>query len=144
MCDENLLGDRPALSVVIASVNGYRYIARCLHSLMGQRGADRAEIIVVEASQDDTARLIGAGYPGVILIPVSDRRSIPALRAIGIRKAKGDIVVTTKDQCIFDPGWYDRIIEAQGTMSHTAIGGAVENGSRERLVDRAAYICEYG
>src|SRR5216684_2696057 len=111
----------PALSVVIASVNGYRYIAQCLRSLTGQRGPERAEIIVVE-----------------------DPRSIPALRAIGIRKAKGDIVVTTEDHCVFEPGWYDRIIEAHGTTSHAAIGGAVENGSRDRLVDWAAYICEYG
>jgi glycosyltransferase involved in cell wall biosynthesis len=134
----------PTLSVVIASVNGYRYIAQCLRSLTGQRGPERAEIIVVEGSGDDTARCIGAEYPEVTVIPVADPRSIPALRAIGIRKAKGDIVVTTEDHCVFEPGWYDRIIEAHGTTSHAAIGGAVENGSRDRLVDWAAYICEYG
>ena len=143
MDERDVPSTRPVLSVVIASVNGYRCIAQCLHSLMGQRGAERAEIIVVEASEDDTARLIGAEYPGVNLIPVTDRRSVPALRAIGIRKAKGDIVVTTKDHCVFDPDWYDRIIEAHSTTSHAAIGGAIENGSRDRLVDWAAYICEY-
>ena len=131
------------LSVVIASVNGYRYIAQCLHSLREQRGAERAEIIVVEASQDDAARLIGAEYPTVTVIPMPDRRPIPALRAIGIRKAKGDIVVTTKDHCVFDRGWYDRIIEAHAAGSHAAVGGAIENGSGNRLVDWAAYICEY-
>jgi glycosyltransferase involved in cell wall biosynthesis len=141
---ETQQASRPVLSVVIASVNGYRYIAQCLDSLMTQRGAERAEIIVVEASQDGTARVICAEYPGVTVIPVPERRSIPALRVIGIRKATGDIIVTTKDHCVFDLSWYDRIIEAHGTMSHAAIGGAVENGSRDRLVDWAAYICEYG
>jgi glycosyltransferase involved in cell wall biosynthesis len=134
----------PVLSVVIASVNGYRYITQCLHSLMDQRGAEHAEIIVVEASEDDTPRLIGAEYPTVTVIPMPDRLSIPALRAIGIRKAKGDIVVTTKDDCVFNRGWYDRIIEAHAAGSHAAIGGAIENGGGNHLVDWAAYICEYG
>jgi len=143
MDERDVPSARPVLSVVIASVNGYRHVAQCLHSLMCQRGAERAEIIVVDASEDDSARLIGVEYPGVTLVPVSDRQSIPALRAIGIRKAKGDIVVTTKDHCVFDPGWYDRIIEAHSTTSHAAIGGAIENGSRDRLVDWAVYFCEY-
>jgi GT2 family glycosyltransferase len=37
---------KPALSVVIAAVNGYRYIAQCLDSLATQRH-DHDEIIVV-------------------------------------------------------------------------------------------------
>jgi glycosyltransferase involved in cell wall biosynthesis len=143
MYEGNSSNTRPALSVVIASVNGYRCIAQCLDSLMGQRGGERAEIIVVEASKDDTAGRISAEYPGVTVIPVSDRRPIPALRAIGIRKARGDIVATTKDHCVFDPGWYDRIIESHRITSHAAIGGAIENGSRDRLIDWAAYLCEY-
>jgi glycosyltransferase involved in cell wall biosynthesis len=143
MSEQKPVDDPPALSVVITSVNGYWHIDRCLHSLLEQRAAVRVEIIVVEASENDTARLIGAKYRDVNVIPLSNRRSIPALRSIGIREAKGDIVVTTKDHCVFDPDWYDRIIEAHGTMSPAAIGGAVENGSGNRLVDRAAYICEY-
>jgi len=134
----------PALSVVIASVNGYRYIAQCLRSLAAQRGRDRAEIIVVEGSGDDTARRIGADHPGVTVIPVSAARPIPTLRAIGIRKAKGDIVVTTQDYCVFGPDWYDQITSLHRATSHAAIGGAVENASGERVVDWAAYICEYG
>jgi glycosyltransferase involved in cell wall biosynthesis len=134
----------PVLSIVIASVNGYWYIARCLNSLARQRAPERAEIIVVEPLEGCTARRIGAEYPEVTVVSLSERRSVPALRAIGIRKAKADIVVTTQDYCVFDPGWYDRIIEAHGATSHAAIGGAVENGSRDRLVDWAAYICEYG
>jgi glycosyltransferase involved in cell wall biosynthesis len=130
--------------VVIPSVNGYRYIAQCLRSLAGQRGSERAEVIVVEASGDDTAQCIAAEYPDVAVIALSNPAPIPALRAIGIRKARGDIIVTTGDHFVFDPGWYERIIEAHRATSHAAIGGAVENGQRDRLVDWAAYICEYG
>jgi glycosyltransferase involved in cell wall biosynthesis len=143
MDERDVSSGRPVLSVVIASVNGYRYIAQCLHSLMGQRGAERAEIIVVEASEDDTARLIGAEYPGVTLIPVSDGRSIPALRAIGIRKAKGDIVATTKDHCVLDQaGMIGSSRPTARCLTPPSVG--CRKRQSRRLVDWAAYICEYG
>jgi glycosyltransferase involved in cell wall biosynthesis len=143
MVDRKMPNVPPALSVVIASVNGYHTIAQCLRSLASQRGRERAEIIVVEASGDDTARRIGIEYPEVTVIPVAPPQPIPRLRAIGIRAANADIVATTKDHCLFDPAWYERIIQAHRSTPHAAIGGAVENGSCDRLVDWAAYFCEY-
>lgn len=99
---------------------------------------------MVEASGDDTAQRISCDYPDVAVIALSNPQSIPSLRAIGIRKARGDLIVTTEDHFVFDPGWYDRIIDAHRATSYAAIGGAVENGSRDRVMDWAAYIGEYG
>jgi glycosyltransferase involved in cell wall biosynthesis len=135
----------PALSVVIASVNGYRYIAACLDSLARQAGGgERAEVIVVEASGDDTASRIASEYPRVKVVPVSPPRPIPELRSLGVRQARADIVVTTEDHCLVAADWYEQILQAHRESRDAAIGGAVENGSCERLVDWAAYICEYG
>ena len=136
--------DTPALSVVIASVNGYRFIAQCLRSLAKQRDRARAEVIVVEGSGDDTAMRVAEEFPWVRLIPCSTPKPIPELRSIGIREAKAPIVATTEDHCVFDEDWYGQILRAHEANPQPAIGGAVENGSRERLVDWAAYICEYG
>ena len=136
--------NKPALSVVIASVNGYRYIAECLESLAKQQARERAEVIVVEGSGDDTAQRLYAEYPWATVIPLSPPRPIPELRSIGMHRARADIIVTTKDHCLFDENWYEHILEAHRTHPHPAIGGAVENHSRVRLVDWAAYICEYG
>lgn len=136
--------DKQALCVVIASVNGYRYIAQCLSSLEKQRAKECAEVIVAESSGDDTAKRIADEHPQVTVIPFSTPRPIPALRSIGIRQAKADIVVTTEDHCVFDEDWYGQILQAHQANPQPAIGGAVENGSRQRLVDWAAYICEYG
>jgi len=135
---------KPALSVVIASVNGHRYITQCLRSLEAQHARECAEVIVVEGSGDDTAHRIAQEYPWVKSIPLAIPRPIPELRSIGIREAQADIVVTTEDHCLFDKDWYERILQAHRTHPHPAIGGAVENGSRRRLIDWAAYICEYG
>jgi len=134
----------PDLSVVIASVNGYRYIAQCLRSLAKQRHRDHGEIIVVEGSGDDTATRVAREFPWVRMIPCSTRKPIPELRSIGIREAKAPIVATTEDHCVFDEDWYGQILRAHESSPAPAIGGAVENWSRERMVDWAAYICEYG
>lgn len=136
--------DGPALSVVIASVNGYRYIAQCLTSLAKQRDRERAEVIVVECSGDDTARRIAEEFPWARVSAIERPRPIPELRSLGIRQARADVVVTTEDHCVFDESWYREILAAHRAHPHAAIGGAVENGSRERLVDWAAYISEYG
>jgi len=136
--------DSPALSIVIASVNGYEYISQCLESLKKQRSKERAEVIVVEGSGDNTAEKIGQNYPWVQIVPCPEPRPIPQLRAIGVRQSRASIVVTTEDHCIFHPSWYERILQAHREHPEAAIGGAVENGSCERLVDWAAYICEYG
>ena len=97
--------DRPALSVVIASVNGYGYIAQCLGSLEKQRGRSHAEVIVVECSGDDTAGRIAAECPWVKVIPRSTPLPIPQLRSIGIRQARAAIVATTEDHCVLDEDW---------------------------------------
>jgi GT2 family glycosyltransferase len=136
--------DKPALSVVIASVNGYEYIAQCLDSLEKQRAKEIGEVIVLEASEDDAAKRVAREYTWAKVIPISPPLPIPKLRSIGIRLAQADIAVTTEDHCVVDDDWYERILEAHRTYSNPAIGGAIENGSRERLVDWAAYICEYG
>ncbi len=135
--------DGPNLSIVIASVNGYRYIAQCLQSLEQQKAKECAEVIVVEASGDNTAGRIAAEYPWATVIP-SAPQPIPTLRSMGIRRARAEIVATTEDHCVFKPDWYDKILQAHRAHPHPAIGGAIENGSRERLVDWAAYVCEYG
>ena len=137
-------GTSPELSVVIASVNGYGYIAECLRALERQRGRGRAEVIVVEASGNGAAERIARDFPWATVVPAAAPRPIPELRSVGIRRARAGIVVTTEDHCVFAEDWFDQILHAHEAHPHAAIGGAVENASRARLVDWAAYLCEYG
>lgn len=143
MAQINSQAERPRLSVVIASVNGYDYLADGLRSLEKQNGSDKAEVIVVEGSGDDTASRVTQEFPQVKVLVCSAPRTIPELRSLGIRCATADIVVTTEDHCVADEHWYAEILSAHES-GYAAIGGAVENGSCRRLVDWAAYLCEYG
>lgn len=133
----------PAISVVIACVNGLPSIAECLAALERQEGEHDAEIVVVNCCRDGTAEHIREQHPHVRLIDVPARRGIPELRAQGIAKSTGDLVAVIEDHCIVRPNWFSEILRAHASGEYTAVGGPVENACDERLVDRAVFLCEY-
>src|SRR5437588_9721913 len=133
----------PASSVVIACTVGRPYLDRCLAALHRQQGGIPAEIIVVDRVGDDVIRFVGHAYPGVRLIAADAARSVPELRALGIRAASGAVVALTEDHCIPPPDWLAAIRRAHASHPAPAIGGAVDNGAADRLLDWAVFICEY-
>jgi glycosyl transferase family 2 len=134
----------PALSVIVASVGDYPSLIQCLVSLDKQKGRELMEVIVVRRSDAEEARRITAECPGIRIIPWATPAPVPRLRSLGLRAARAAIVATTEDHFVYDEQWGTRILAAHRAHPHLAIGGAVENASRESLVDWAAYICEYG
>jgi hypothetical protein len=94
----------PALSIAIASVNGYRYIAQCHRSLAKQRYRDRGEVIVVKGCADVTAMRVAQEFLWVRPIACATPKPIPEMRSIGNREAKTPIVTTTEDHCVFENG----------------------------------------
>ncbi len=133
----------PALSVIIASVDGAGTVKECLDSLARQRGQVGTEIIVADVTGEATARLIEQQFPLVELLSVRERRTIPQLRAAGLARSRGEIVAVIEDHCLADEFWCEKIVEAHRAFpACVAVGGAVENGS-PRLVDWAVFFCEY-
>jgi hypothetical protein len=131
----------PALSVVVASVNGWSMLEPTLRALDAQPERASMEVIVVEAVDGETRREVREHRPGVEVIEVDEKLTIPALRHLGVRRAKGDLVAILEDHGEVAPDWAGAILEAhQGPWG--AVGGVVENG-REGLVNWAAFFCEY-
>ena len=131
----------PALSVVVASVNGWEMLEPTLRALDAQPERPRMEVIVVEAVGGETRRALREHRPGVEVIAVDARRTIPALRHLGVVRAKGDLVAILEDHGEVAPDWASALLEAhQGPWG--AVGGVVENG-RTGLVNWAAFFCEY-
>ena len=132
----------PALSVVVASVNGRESLARCLSSLA--KSTEPIEVIVVaDASAEQAAKQAIAEDSGIELICLEGRRTIPELRSAGIRRARGAVVAVLGDYYEVDARWASAVLASHRRHPQAAIGGAVENASGDRLVDRAAYLCEY-
>ena len=134
--------EAPALSVVVASVNGWSMLGPTLRALDAQPERSRMEVIVVEAVGGETRRALLAHRPRVEVVAVDDdKKSIPALRYLGVIRAKGDLVAILEDHGEVADGWAGALLGAhQGPWG--AVGGVVENG-RDGLVNWAAFFCEY-
>ena len=132
----------PLISVIIASVNGLPSIDECLTALHRQKGNIKSEIIVVDCCRDGTADHIREKFPEVQLIHLPERLGIPELRAMGMSRAKGEYIAVTEDHCMAPENWYEEIQKAHAS-GYAAVGGTVVNGSVNRIVDWAVYLCEY-
>ncbi len=130
------------ISVVIPSVNGLPIIKECLESIYRQKNSNIAEVIVVDCSNEKTRRVISETFKEIILIHPQRKKTIPELRAIGIKEAKCDIVAMIEDHCIVSENWFTEILKAHES-GYVAIGGAVENACRDRILDWATFFCEY-
>ena len=64
------------------------------------------------------------------------------LRALAFEQAHSDSVAVIEDHVLVPEGWARQLLEAQA-RGERVVGGSVENGATERLVDWAAFLCEY-
>ena len=132
----------PALSVVVASVNGAGALQRCLRSL--ESGAEPIEVIVVADSGGAAqAGEIAGRVPGTDVVRLEGRRTIPELRSVGIRRARAAVVAILADYYAADWRWPAAVLSSHRRHPGAAIGGAVENGGPDRIVDWVAYLTEY-
>ena len=131
------------MSVVVASMTGGQALLDCVDSFKRQGSPSRLDIVVAAGGAAASCDLASIDDPHVRVLRVAGRRSIPELRAEGLRAARGQIVAMTADYCLAGEGWLAAVIQAHRTPD-AAIGGAVENLATERAIDWAAYFCEYG
>lgn len=137
-----MIAKDPLVSVVIPSVTGLPTVAECLEALMRQDGGVAAQILVVDRCGEETRAALRGRFPSVEVVPAEGGTSIPALRAMGMARARGRMVAMLEDHCNVGPGWL-RAIARQHDAGALVLGGSVENGCVERTVDWAAFFCEY-
>jgi GT2 family glycosyltransferase len=100
------------------------------------------EIVVVDASEDrldpirqrhqaETRWVPFRQPPGVAV-------SIPHQRNLGVREARGDVVVFTDAGCRPEPGWLERLVAPLREGEHVASGTALDAAGRPGLYGRAA------
>jgi hypothetical protein len=128
------------LSVVVASVNGFPYLGRCL-SALAERAPD-AEVIVADCTDAETRRRVAEGWPSVKLLAFDEPTSVPALRAAGLFAASAPRVSVLEDHCIVLDGWEEALLRGDG-QSGTAIGGPIRNRMDARVRDWAGFLFEY-
>jgi hypothetical protein len=135
--------DRPPLSVVVATTEGWPYAKGVLESLRAEADEVGAEIVIADGS--------GLPAPGAPDIGSATRwlekpgATVFELFLLGLGDARGEIVATTEDHCTVRPGWCAAILRAHREHQEAAaIGGAIENGSTSSLLDWASYFITQG
>lgn len=131
----------PALSVVIPSVNGLGDLTGCLDAVLAQEGAS-VEVLVVDRLGEAVRAEVRRRYPRVRLLASASSATIPDMRAQAFAEAAGGFVAVIEDHVIVPRTWARDLLAAQ-RASGGVVGGAVENAATGRLVDWAAFLCEY-
>lgn len=133
---------RISISVVIAWVNDLDLLIPGLESLSQQSRAPDEVIVVSRRNAAEQERL-RIQYPTITILSASPRVPITVLRSLGIRQAKGDVVVVTEDHCVPDTNWLAVIEQHMERTACAIVGGPVENASTRRVRDWAAFLTEY-
>jgi len=125
------------LSVIVATRQGWPTIAPCIEALVDQVRDAGGELLVVDASGRDAPDM----GPPVRWLSQPISKSVFQLRQTAYREARGAIVAQTEDHCRVGPGWCDWIVRRHREHPEAiAIGGAVDNGTRDHLIDWAAFF----
>lgn len=132
----------PKLSVVVAVADPWPAIRTCLESLLCQVSDSSVEIIVT----DGNGRALPVGdVPESVRWIRKPGHSIFQLRALGMAEARGDIVASTEDHCKVAPDWCRMLTDLHDQYRDAgAIGGAVENGTDSRILDRVHFLIANG
>ena len=133
----------PDLSVIVPSVNGFDYLRLCLDALTSQEGGVRVEVLVADRCGAELRRKVAERFPGARILPAPPQTTIPELRALALRNASAPSVAVIEDHVIVPRDWARRMLDARREGA-SVVGGGVANAATERLVDRAAFFCEYG
>ncbi len=133
---------QPEISIIIPSVNGWQDLEGCLHATMAQIGGIATEIIVLDRVGETVRQPLQEQYPQVRLLEAPAETSIPALRALGFQAAQAEIVGVLEDHIIVPRDWVQCMLAVHRDGGQV-VGGAIDNAARERLIDWAAFLCEY-
>ncbi|MGE5645999.1 MAG: glycosyltransferase family 2 protein [Acidobacteriota bacterium] len=91
----------PTVSAVIATYNRAADLAVSLPKLYDQTRPPDELVIVDDGSTDNTATLINERFPQATYLRLPTNQGLIAARNHGIRKAKGDYILSLDDDCWF-------------------------------------------
>src|SRR5262249_22641930 len=93
----------PVITVIVPVRNEARFLARTIEQLVAQDyPGDRFEVLIVDGRSDDATRAIAAEMAAVhphVRVLDNPRRLSSAARNIGVRQARGELIVIVDGHC---------------------------------------------
>lgn len=117
----------PFVTVIIPVYNEERYIGMCLDSVVANDyPKDRLEVLVVDGMSTDRSREIVMRYieqyPFIRLLD-NPRRIVPAALNLGIREARGEIIVRMDAHTAYAPDYIRQCVRLLMTTDAANVGG---------------------
>jgi len=119
----------PRVSVILPVYNSERELHAALSELEKQSFNDREIIIVDDGSSDGTwasAESLSSGRKDIVLLK-TDHRGPSHARNAGLQRARGDIVFFSESDCVYDPMYLQRAVDALD--SHEDAAGVCLTGA---------------
>lgn len=138
---ENTGLNNAQLSVIVASTLSELSLVNCLNSILSNK-LDDVEIIVVDCCLDESFEYFVKNYTAMQFLKFEKNATLPVLLAAGLERATGNIIAMTDTSCVVADNWIPSIMKAHQSQA-PIIGGAVEVSESRKMVDWAAYFCDY-
>ncbi len=106
------IGEEVKVSVVIPVWNGRAFLGDCLDALLAQQGVPFEVIAVDDRSPDDSAVFIARHYPQVRLLRNEYNMGFAGACNVGMRAARGEILVLLNQDTVVRPGWLAAMVRA--------------------------------
>ncbi|MBI4329424.1 MAG: glycosyltransferase family 2 protein [Chloroflexi bacterium] len=118
---------RPFVSVVLPVRNEGRRLARCLEAVLSQAyPKDCMEVLVVDGLSGDGTRQLAEEYArrdARVRFIENPAKVTPAALNIGIREAKGEVLVRVDGHTLLEPDYFTRCVEALERTGASCVGG---------------------
>ena len=134
------------VSVIVPCLNEERHISACLDSIVANDyPKDKLEILVVDGGSIDKTRAIIKSYGeqfSVIRLLDNPRVITPAAMNVGIKNAKGDVVIKMDAHCVYAKDYISKCVEHLEESGADNVGGVLQSvPAKNTVMARAIAIC---
>ena len=133
----------PTLTVIIPCYNSERTIRQCLNSIISQQTDVEFDMIVVDSSSDQTARIVELEFPSVRLIKLNERAFAGVARNVGIRATRAPYCLMIDSDCVAESDLIERAMARHREDIYAAVGGSLANGTPRSISGTIGYLIEF-
>jgi len=132
------------VSVILPVRNEEKYILRCLDSIVDQDfSKDGFEVLVVDGMSNDKTRSIIDGYamayPFIRLLD-NPRKITPCALNIGIRKARGNIIIRMDGHATYSVDYIKKCVEFLSKTGADSVGGPMRAVGTDYISNAIALV----
>ena len=112
-----------------------------LDGLRAQTYRDFEAIVVSSSQEERTGRIVAERLPGARFEQSAERLLPHAARNRGVELARGSLLVFTDPDCVPEPAWLERLVQASDRGHRLVVGAMALCG--ESAYERAVHLCKY-